>query len=156
VYIGVASYILIIYGIKFGPEANDWLQACGISVVQDLFVNSPGGFIAKTILLVLILEFLEAVFFRSAIDVTKLFTIRRRTKTTVDVPNFGLESPVPIAELYHAPVIEDDIRLETARSTTRVQDDVFVTDNITPTTPVDISPASLPLPPPTPSEEKML
>ncbi len=42
IYIAVATYFLIIYGVKFDIRANSWLQACAVFVVQDLFINSLG------------------------------------------------------------------------------------------------------------------
>ncbi len=102
IYIAVATYFLIIYGVKFDTRANSWLQACAVSVVQDLFINSPGGFIARTILLVLVLEFLEAVFFKSKVSVTLLFS-RRSTVVDMNVPQMEMESPMPTAQGYNIP-----------------------------------------------------
>ncbi|KAL0491815.1 NHL repeat-containing protein [Acrasis kona] len=68
-YIGVCSYFLVVYGVKFGKESNLWLASCGISLVQDVFLNSPVGFVIKAIVLVMVLEFLEALFFRSSASV---------------------------------------------------------------------------------------
>ncbi|KAL0486554.1 9 TM domain-containing transmembrane protein [Acrasis kona] len=62
-YIAVSSYFLIIYGIKFDNQSNYWLGACGISLVQDIFINSPIGFLVKSILFVLIMLFFETLFF---------------------------------------------------------------------------------------------
>ncbi|KAL0483497.1 hypothetical protein AKO1_014503 [Acrasis kona] len=71
-YLIVASYFLIIYGVKFDTQGNSWLASCGISLVQDIFLNAPVSFLVQAIILVLILEFLESLFFRIP---------QRRTKT---------------------------------------------------------------------------
>jgi hypothetical protein len=94
-YVAIAIYLLIIYGIKFGSRANGWLQACALSVVQDIFINTPSGFFAKTVLLVLILEFLEAVFFRTSLDLLfkRLPTRQQETIRTpvIDIGNQNIE-----------------------------------------------------------------
>lgn len=66
-YIGVWSYLLIIYGIKFGPEKQkQWLLSTFTGIANDLFVNEPFN-IVKELLLMFLLYLLAVLFFDSAI-----------------------------------------------------------------------------------------
>lgn len=48
IYIGVWSYILIIYGIKFGPEKQkQWLVSSFSGFAQDVFLNQPLNIVKK-------------------------------------------------------------------------------------------------------------
>jgi hypothetical protein len=67
VFIGVTSFMLVLYGIKFDntnhSQSTSWLKGSALAIVTDVFIRLPIEFFIKSIIVVALIRFFEGLFF---------------------------------------------------------------------------------------------